>query len=265
MQRNVLKIGKIILSLMFIASIIYSTITIRTIYRRTSYMLSMLDLISTDQVIKHTFVEEKIVQDLYQIVKDTTEIFDKHNIKYVISSGTLLGAVRHEGLIPWDDDIDLNVFAEQMDDILNLKDEFIKHGYDIKMSGDINVPVYKIYKTDANKDITSNVFIDLFTVHTNKQGNIEYQDETVRKKFNREWFKPEELYPFKKYKFGPLELYGPNQPEPHLKRAYSNNVLEEVVIFKKHNNPEHSRSIKRELTGSFAKPALPKKALLDRI
>jgi len=40
------------------------------------------------------------------------DIFERNNIRYVIEYGSLLGAVRHAGFIPWDDDFDYVVFEE---------------------------------------------------------------------------------------------------------------------------------------------------------
>ena len=45
----------------------------------------------------------------YNVLKDITSFCDLQGIKYYIIDGTLLGAVRHGGFIPWDDDIDIGM------------------------------------------------------------------------------------------------------------------------------------------------------------
>ena len=51
------------------------------------------------------------VEEFKQIQVDILLAIDKfckeHNIKYSLACGTLLGAIRHKGFIPWDDDIDI--------------------------------------------------------------------------------------------------------------------------------------------------------------
>lgn len=47
-----------------------------------------------------------------ELILELDRICKKHNIKYYLSWGSVLGAVRHKGFIPWDDDIDVSMFWE---------------------------------------------------------------------------------------------------------------------------------------------------------
>lgn len=46
---------------------------------------------------------------LYQLMKDVHDVFEVAGVPYWADGGTLLGAIRHKGLIPWDDDLDIQI------------------------------------------------------------------------------------------------------------------------------------------------------------
>ena len=56
---------------------------------------------------------------MLELLQVVDEICRRHNINYWLSSGTLIGAVRHGGFIPWDDDLDIEMMR---DDYLRLLD-----------------------------------------------------------------------------------------------------------------------------------------------
>ncbi|MGI6644782.1 MAG: LicD family protein [Bacilli bacterium] len=66
-------------------------------------------------------IDLKEIHYLYiYMIQKLFEIFDKYNLKYCAIAGTVLGAVRHNGFIPWDDDIDLGMLRDDYERLLHL-------------------------------------------------------------------------------------------------------------------------------------------------
>lgn len=60
---------------------------------------------------------------LLNIAKAFDEICTKHNIPYYMLGGTMLGAIRHKGFIPWDDDMDFGVPVNYYSELIDLLEE----------------------------------------------------------------------------------------------------------------------------------------------
>ena len=69
--------------------------------------------------------EINIMQNrLLEMAKKIAEILEKNDIPYILSYGSLIGAVRHKGFIPWDDDFDFSLFNDSYDKAISvLKEE----------------------------------------------------------------------------------------------------------------------------------------------
>lgn len=70
-----------------------------------------------------------------EILKEVTEICQRNNIDYYLAYGSLLGAVRHQGPIPWDTDVDIAVPESQLPNFIEvvraeLSDKFYLNFYD---------------------------------------------------------------------------------------------------------------------------------------
>ena len=64
---------------------------------------------------KSDYDMSRVHQANLTILKEIDRICRKYNIKYMLDAGTLIGAVRHKGFIPWDDDADVAFTRNQYD------------------------------------------------------------------------------------------------------------------------------------------------------
>ena len=57
---------------------------------------------------------------MLEILLDFDKVCRNNGIRYSLAYGTLLGAVRHQGFIPWDDDIDVIVFRADYEKLIQI-------------------------------------------------------------------------------------------------------------------------------------------------
>ena len=115
---------------------------------------------------KELSLREIQLSSLY-ILKAIADICEKHGIEYSLAYGTLLGAVRHKGFIPWDDDIDImmsrpnynrfvSFFIEKQNDYMPLKL--------VNMETEPCCPHFITRITDTRFYLKSVIFVSYFAI-----------------------------------------------------------------------------------------------------
>ena len=96
------------------------------------------------------FTIEKVQELEFGILKYIKELCEKYSIRYYLAYGTLIGAVRHKGFIPWDDDIDIMMPRNDYKRLLSILEKD-SHPYYKLISYETNdlfqVPLPKIVDT----------------------------------------------------------------------------------------------------------------------
>jgi len=200
----------------------------------------------------------------YEVIYVVDQVLTKFNIEYSLTGGTLLGAIRHKGMIPWDDDLDVMVFEpghERMFETDVLR-EFNKYGFNMYVEGHhrfnqgltfkfIN-HVYKETNFGSRELLTDKYFTIPNVSYMNKVNKTKYNggrkfldtelcDFFPHREVRPDIWKPlwtpytnndrdilytNEIWPLQKTKFGKYEASVINDPVSYLKRWAGEDCLE---------------------------------------
>lgn len=196
-----------------------------------------------------------IVKLLYQIMYDTHRIFYKAGIKYWAVGGTFLGAIRHEGMIPHDDDMDVAIENVDINRFLDLRPQFKKCGYTI-----VKVWLgYKIFYTNRPPTGRHNYSfpnVDIFPMKE-VDGVLIPLYKSVREMWPKEWYPVKELYPLTKYKFADFWIYGPAVHQTYFDRAYGKDWDKIMYRDYDHEEEEVMEKVKVKIMPRDRVPAKP--------
>lgn len=139
--------------------------------------------------------EKEFKSKLLGVLQYTIDFLDKHNLRWFVGQGSCIGAVRHHGLIPWDDDIDLLMPRDDYDKLISLHEEMKGTGYELVSwkTHETMIPFVKI--VDRNTTIwevkyhpyISGVFVDVFPMELSSKTkdeiikDLKCYDNTLRK------------------------------------------------------------------------------------
>lgn len=115
------------------------------------------------------------LNQIKKIELDILIYFDKycceHGLRYYLAGGTLLGAIRHRGFIPWDDDIDVCMPRADYEYLISNFDEYKNFKLLTYCSGTIDRPFLRLVNKDTivewsyfDNKLDNNIWIDIFPV-----------------------------------------------------------------------------------------------------
>lgn len=129
------------------------------------------------------------------ILKDFEHLCKKYNLDYFLGGGSAIGAIRHQGFIPWDDDIDVNMTRKDYNQFLEIaknEKEYLQKYKVVNNETDPNFPLMHThwilkgtkFITEDFKHIDADlgIFLDIFCFD-----NVPDDDKLMKKQGTRAW------------------------------------------------------------------------------
>lgn len=173
-------------------------------------------------------VDPYVIGQFYDLMIKVDRILKKHGLTYWATCGTLLGVVRHQGMVPWDDDVDIAMFEEDIPRLLALQKELSKEG--LKLCFHPKYKFYKICLTNGQAILKENgerypwsyPFVDIWPL-TRLQDRVTYACDLWWDNYPNDYFLHEDLtLPLPELPFGPMSIPVPHFYMSYLSRAYEN-------------------------------------------
>lgn len=135
-----------------------------------------------------------------EMLKYLDSVCRKNDIKYSLIGGSLIGAIRHKGMIPWDDDIDIILLRDEYNKLVTILENTNSENYKVltyENTLEYKYPYAKLvdmrtymYEHDTNKVADLGVYVDIFAYDYLPASNFErklwYYKRDIVKRFNRE-------------------------------------------------------------------------------
>lgn len=193
--------------------------------------MSEKDMFDRDENLKSEFndfleaicIPGNIVRDFYIFVALVTDWLDRNGIPYFIHSGTALGAVRHQGFIPWDDDFDIMVEEVHEKKLLDGVSDLNRYGVILSEKHNSNGHYQFFFKHPRVLSTNSRYYcFDIFIGARESINGCEvlhYKHPDFRRWFEERYCKILDTYPLVKVPFGPLMLWAMRDPMDYFSRS----------------------------------------------
>ena len=166
------------------------------------------------------YTSKATIKLMYQLMYDTHRILATEKIPYFADGGTLLGAVRNKGIIPWDDDLDIGIMNNYKKKFLGLQNVFEDCGYTFVETW-AGYKVIMMGRKKIGEYEWSHPFLDV--LFYKKEGNkIVASNREVRETWPNAYYLESQFYPLKDVKFGSFKISVPSHPGSYCDRTYGN-------------------------------------------